>query len=117
MAGELIHKPYEGVVDLTNIPNEYQGALRFAYMDFDLLTRGIRKDLKNISVKANVNVAFTCLDQLDATAKFTENGFVDSMASSRFLAKAKAIFDDEIPMLNGIFATSGLTRREIIQFV
>jgi hypothetical protein len=39
------------------------------------------------------------------------------MASSRFLAKAKAIFDDEIPMVNGIFATSGLTRREIIQFV
>lgn len=117
MAGELIHKPYEGVVDLTNIPNEYQGALRFAYMDFDLLTREIKKDLKNISVKANVNVAFTCLDQLDAAAKFTQNGFVDSMASSRFLAKAKAIFDDEIPLVNGIFATSGLTRREIIQFV
>ncbi len=117
MAGELIHKPYEGVVDLTNIPNEYQGALRFAYMDFDLLTREIKKDMKNISVKANVNVAFTCLDQLDAAAKFTQNGFVDSMDSSRFLAKAKAIFDDEIPMVNGIFATSGLTRREIIQFV
>ena len=24
--------------DLTNIPNEFQGALRFGYLDFDLLT-------------------------------------------------------------------------------
>lgn len=116
LMGELLHKPYENVVDLTNLPNEFQGSLRFGYMDFDLLAREIKKDLKNISIPANVNIAFTCLDQLDASAKFYQGGYVDSLASSRFLQKARDIFEEQIPIVNGIYATSGLTRREIIQF-
>ncbi len=72
--------------------------------------------MKNIILPANINVAFTCLDQLDSTAKFYENGFLDSMTSSRFLQKAKEIFSEDIPGVNGIFATSGLTRREIIKY-
>lgn len=116
LMGELLEKPYARVEDQTNIPNEYQGALRFGYMDFDLLAREIKKDLKNIILPANINVAFTCLDQLDSTAKFYENGFLDSMTSSRFMQKAKEIFSEDVPSVSGIFATSGLTRREIIKY-
>ncbi len=116
MQGELLDKPYSRIEDLTNASNEFQGSLRFGYMDFDLLGREINKDLKNVILPANINVAFTCLDQLDSSVKFYSDSEANSIASSQFLKKAKGYFASRIPIINGIYATSGLTRREVIQY-
>lgn len=114
---ELLGVQSKSLVDLTNVPNEFQGALRYAYMDFDLLTREIKKDMRNISVPANINVAFTCLDQIDDSSKFYQDGYIDSITSTKFLSKAKQIFEEKIPTVHGIYSTHGLTRREIIQYL
>ena len=45
---ELSKKPYEEIEDLTNVHNEFQGSLRFGYLDLDLLSVEINKDLKNL---------------------------------------------------------------------
>ncbi len=68
LPGELPEKPYPGVTDPTNIPNDYQGTLRFAWLDLDLLGRAIAADLSDVGRVADVSVnprlAITCLDQL-----------------------------------------------------
>jgi hypothetical protein len=44
-AARATRKTYPGVVDTTNVPNEHQGTLRFAWLDLDLLGRAIAADL------------------------------------------------------------------------
>lgn len=44
LANELPDKPYAGIEDRTNVPNEFQGTLRFAHLDLDLLARTVRTD-------------------------------------------------------------------------
>ncbi len=66
---ELSEKPYAGVVDATNIPNPWQGSLRFAWLDLDLLCEAIARDLAllerlpRLSIKRRL--AMTCLDQIE----------------------------------------------------
>lgn len=65
MPGEVPNKPYNGIVDLTNIPNEWQGSLRFGLLNLDLLMRTILNDISNhqdISLVSNLSM--TCLDHL-----------------------------------------------------
>ena len=44
---EMVDNPYKDIVDQTNIPNEYQGTIRYAYLDLDVLNEAIIKDLNN----------------------------------------------------------------------
>ena len=68
---ELGRLPFPGVVDETNINNEWQGSLRFAYLDTDLLRKTIVYDLSQnqTGVKVQPRLGITCLDQVDG-----ENG-------------------------------------------
>ncbi|MDG4594703.1 MAG: adenylosuccinate synthetase [Candidatus Contendobacter sp.] len=65
---ELPEKPYPGVVDATNVPNAYQGTLRFGWLDLDVLRDAIAEDLADavrlpgLSIKTRL--AITCLDQV-----------------------------------------------------
>lgn len=72
---EVEGKPYENIVDLTNIPNKFQGKLRFGILDADLLFNSISRDL-SFAKEYNINVglAVTCLDQIDSTARVVYNG-------------------------------------------
>lgn len=68
---ELPEKPYRGIIDLTNIPNPYQDALRFGLVDIDALDREIKKDIKYADgFDCDVRLAVTCLDQLDEEVDF-----------------------------------------------
>ena len=111
---ELGEKPYKNISDPTNIPNEFQGALRFGYLDFDLLVREIQKDLKNLNVSAKIHVVFTCLDQVDVKVKYIEDGIVKSIATSEFLNVAWSILKSKINRLYKIHATNGATREFLI---
>ena len=58
-------KPYKGIIDLTNVPNEWQGSLRFGYLDVDLLSQTIHDDFKKFSSPhKTLTLAVTCIDQL-----------------------------------------------------
>lgn len=76
MPGELNNKPYEKIEDLTNIPNRYQGTLRFGLLNLDLLKENIEADFNkslNSQFKIRKSLAITCLDQIDDKALFIKN--------------------------------------------
>lgn len=114
--GELKLKPYSKIIDQTNIPNEFQGSLRFGYLNFDLLSTAINKDLQNLIFPANINVTFTCLDQLDSVAKYIVDGNIFSLNSNVFMDKAWNILKTKISKLDNIHATNGLTRHDFISY-
>lgn len=114
--GEINHKPYSNVIDLTNIPNEFQGALRFGYLDFDLLAYEINKDLRNLCLPANVNITFTCLDQVDSQIKYISDEKIEFIEAEDFLYIAWEILSAKIKKLNGIYATNGPTRESILSY-
>ena len=68
LPGELTEKPYPGVTDPTNIPNDYQGTLRFAWLNLDQLGTAITEDLSDARLTPEIAVdprlAMTCLDQI-----------------------------------------------------
>jgi adenylosuccinate synthase len=66
MPGELNYLPYRDIVDKTNIPNDWQGSLRFAFLDGDLLKNTIADDLKHATGymgKVSHRIVVTCMDQ------------------------------------------------------
>lgn len=64
---ETAEKPYAGIADPTNAPNDWQGSLRFGHPDFARVGRTIAEDLRRAAVPAGVelrqSLAITCLDQ------------------------------------------------------
>ena len=78
LAGELPDKPYAGIEDRTNVPNEFQGTLRFAHLDLDLLERTIRTDFADVlaysGITARQNLSVSCLDQVGEAVSYIENG-------------------------------------------
>jgi len=80
LANELMERPYEKVVDLTNQPNRYQGSLRFAYLDHDMLSRAIRLDLHDTigsTVQCEAALAVSCLDQVGGDAFYWKHGALE----------------------------------------
>lgn len=52
--------------DPTNIPNEWQGTLRFGALDLDLLAEAVTNDLRwGEKIDLHAEMAITCLDQVD----------------------------------------------------
>lgn len=78
LAGELPDQPYPGIEDRTNVPNEFQGRLRFAHLDLDLLERTIRTDFGDAlacdGIAATLNLAVSCLDQVGPAVTIVDNG-------------------------------------------
>jgi len=78
LAGELPDKPYAGIEDRTNVPNEFQGTLRFAHLDLDLLARTIRTDFADAlacpGIAARLDLSVSCLDQVGDAVSYFENG-------------------------------------------
>lgn len=78
LAHELPDKPYPGIEDRTNVPNEFQGTLRFAHLDLDLLERTIRTDFADAlacpGIAARLDLAVSCLDQVGDAVSYVENG-------------------------------------------
>lgn len=74
-AGPLKHEqetlePYFDVVDETNKPHEFQGSLRFAFLDIDDVVARIRADwLPYEGVLKEANLVFTCMQQIGTDSK------------------------------------------------
>ncbi|MCC2960575.1 adenylosuccinate synthetase [Massilia sp. IC2-278] len=90
LAGELPGKPHAGIEDPTNVANEFQGTLRFAHLDLDLLVQTIRADFADAlacpGVRATLNLAVSCLDQVGPAVSFVEDGRLRSAAPDALAA-------------------------------
>lgn len=85
--------PTPMVKDETNIPNEFQGTLRFGRLDADLLAETIQNDLRNAPSNFTIRpeLAVTCMDQMyqyvDVTAggqptRFTRQDFAEAVGAT-----------------------------------
>lgn len=78
--GPLKHEcgiePYPRIVDLNNVYNPHQEHLRFAWLDIDLLVNSILDDISAIpvGVRHRINVVMTCMDQLDSSITYVQDG-------------------------------------------
>ena len=107
---ETKDKPYFNIIDLTNVPNAYQGDLRFGLLDVDLLRRTIKRDLNENAkdIKYKANLAITCLDQVDGDISYIVN-------SKNVKSDIKSFLNEVLSQLefeNG-YISSGLTRNTI----
>lgn len=114
-AGPLPHaledKPYVGIVDETNIPNAYQGTLRFAWLDLDLLGATIADDIKSIEpldLTITPMLAVSCVDQIDEVVTIIKDNA--SMAVKR--EDIARFMLDSIGMTDG-WESRGATRETV----
>lgn len=64
--------PYD-IVDPTNVPNAWQGTLRYAYLNVDMLADSIQDDLEPFhsgTIRIVYDVAITCMDQVRGEAYY-----------------------------------------------
>lgn len=77
LPGEVGGLLYHGIVDETNRPGKYQGSVRYAPIDIDLLHERINRDLAQHGtaqcMKAPV-LAVTCVDQVSGYFKYRRGG-------------------------------------------
>lgn len=114
---ELFKPPYANVVDETNLPNSYQGSLRFAHLDIDQLNGAIASDIASArgSHKINKHLAITCLDQLGGEDCVVYSG------GKRIALRQDAYCDvgDAIAMLAGhkgpLLKSTGPTRLDVTE--
>lgn len=82
-AGPLAHEqagpPSARFEDRTNVPNEWQGSLRFGLLDLDVLSDAIRADLNSVEgqgLTIQPQLAVTCLDHVADGVDWVSNGTV-----------------------------------------
>lgn len=90
MPHELPEKPYPGVVDATNVPNAYQGTLRFGWLDLDTLRSAIAEDLADANrlprLSIKTRLAITCLDQVgDDKVRYYSGGLQRQASIGEFV--------------------------------
>lgn len=79
-AGPLAHAldgpPSAGARDATNVTNNWQGSLRYAWLDLDVLQRAIADDLSDAPASLRVwpTIAVTCLDQVGDRTTYVHGG-------------------------------------------
>lgn len=86
LQGELAEPPYPNIVDKTNIENPWQGKLRFALLDADLLKNTISRDMARVAdsgIKITPEIAVSCLDQMDHV-RFMQGGIEQSLPRKQF---------------------------------
>jgi len=75
LPNEVNDLPYPRIVDTTNIPNDWQGTLRFGVLDVDFLKENILRDVRDNTRRAmKLSLAVTCLDQVDDYVKYVRHG-------------------------------------------
>ncbi len=121
--GPLEHEvdeiPYTNICDGTNRENQFQGKLRYGYLDFDTLAKNIKHDMKNYFITpTSINLGFTCVDQLGDQIIVGMNGELQSLnnaSDNMFIEYAKEYFSTVLPQITGFSYTYGLTRNEFCE--
>lgn len=87
LAHEVSKKPYVRIEDATNIPNDFQGALRFGWLDIDLLAQFIQNDWQTYGggITIQTCLGITCLDQVDEKVAFVRDGKLVQASRDEFV--------------------------------
>ena len=116
MPNEVDEIKYANICDSTNKENQFQGRLRFGYLDLDILARDIKHDLKNLTIKpSSINLGFTCIDQLGSQMILGMNGELQTLSNpgqDMFVQYVKDYFATHLSQATGYSYTYGLTRDE-----
>lgn len=99
-AGQLQGEEDLSLEDSTNIPNQYQGTIRFAKLGLKTLEDSVQRDLRESAHRLrstySASLAVTCLDQMpmpsqtiDIPVRFTSNGPTREHVSETGLAQNK----------------------------
>src|SRR5262249_44358262 len=76
LAHELPGPPHPDVIDTTNVPNPWQGRLRFGTLDLSILKRAVAADLSDAAravITVSHGLAMTCLDQVGEVTECVAN--------------------------------------------
>jgi adenylosuccinate synthase len=60
--------------DETNVPNDWQGSIRFGELDVDLLAESIRDDARHATIPIRRGLAITCLNQTGSDFSYWLDG-------------------------------------------
>lgn len=92
-AGPLPHElprlPYDNVVDNTNVTNDHQGPLRYAWFNLPLVKQFIQTDIDSAhnAIHLNPQLAVTCLDQTDEQITYIDSDEINKVSQAAFLSK------------------------------
>jgi adenylosuccinate synthase len=103
LPGELPDQPYAGIRDETNRLHRWQGSLRFAVLDLDLLAGAVRADLADAPAGLRVSHRLTvsCLDQVGMEAARWVEGGAQRWGSAEALAVRAAEAVEATGLLTG----------------
>ena len=90
--------------DATNVPNSWQGTLRFGELDLDLLHEAVAADVAVSPLPVLHRLAVTCLDQVGEAVRFWQGGSSRTAAPAAMLDTAQALLG------SGLIASYGPTR-------
>jgi adenylosuccinate synthase len=111
LPGELPDQPYAGIRDETNRPHRFQGSLRFALLDLDLLAGAVHADLSDAprGLRVSHRLVVSCLDQVGPeAARWIEGG-----AARRGSAEALAVRAAAAVKATGLLAGAGPSRETL----
>jgi len=81
--------PYNKIEELTNIENPYQGKMRYGYLNkawYDAAIKETREYMEQNTpkcvVRSNLHVAFTCMDHVDDSLIYSDDGSNDFISGS-----------------------------------
>jgi len=94
-----LHDVPKGVTDPTNRPNSFQGSLRFAWLNIDLLAERIKSDLafRAQGITATAQLAVTCLDQIPEVT-YMANGEQRTEKAEKFINDLETITGLEVAL-------------------
>lgn len=112
-AGPLAHEGddmgYASIVDHTNVHNDWQGTIRAAPLDLDILNSAIRYDLANSNgISIEPELAVSCLDQVAQGVSVYVDGKQEFVAAAELHQIISRVTDLEIGAVS-----RGPTRRDI----
>jgi hypothetical protein len=96
--------------DATNVPNAWQGRLRFGALDLDLLARSISDDQPRADFAVEKTLAMTCIDQVGESVNWWQGGQRQAGTAATLMAAAQSATG--LPMI----ATSHGPCREDVSF-
>ena len=80
-----VKKPYNNIEEPTNVENQYQGKIRYGYLNktwYDTALEEMQRYINKHRRGTKLYTAFTCLDQLDGDTLIYSNGSKDFISGS-----------------------------------
>lgn len=101
LPNELKEKPYANIIDETNIPNDFQDAIRFAYLNLDILNENIENDFKKVKENIPISIfnervskslAITCINQANNDHYYYKDGKLINSNDEKFIKDLESYF-------------------------